>query len=223
MSLEPKPVDASAKQAADAKASLLLRKAESSYAFPVLDSVDGANGSQWVSEAIVTNPKPWFVENFNSVIPVVCIVSPCGERLSPRQYSSFLGEFHPHGVALVASRVEAPDLGFSLRVRDRSREAEGFGTEVPVVREKNMFRDSTITLLGVPGDPRRSGGRPAVAGRPTVPPPARGRGADAAGRSGDGPVVDHGPARRGALAEAGAGADHAGARGVVAGGAPPDG
>ncbi|MCW0200192.1 flagellar motor switch protein FliM [Sphingopyxis sp.] len=39
MSLEPKPVDASAKQAADAKASLLLRKTEGSYAFPVLDSV----------------------------------------------------------------------------------------------------------------------------------------------------------------------------------------
>ncbi|WP_422059245.1 flagellar motor switch protein FliM [Sphingopyxis sp.] len=39
MSLEPKPVDASAKQAADAKASLLLRKSEDSYAFPVLDSV----------------------------------------------------------------------------------------------------------------------------------------------------------------------------------------
>jgi len=39
VSLEPKPVDASAKQAADAKASLLLRKTEGSYAFPVLDSV----------------------------------------------------------------------------------------------------------------------------------------------------------------------------------------
>jgi flagellar motor switch protein FliM len=39
VSLEPKPVDATAKQAADAKASLLLRKAEDSYAFPVLDSV----------------------------------------------------------------------------------------------------------------------------------------------------------------------------------------
>ncbi|MBL9069671.1 MAG: flagellar motor switch protein FliM [Sphingopyxis sp.] len=39
MSLEPKPVDATAKQAADAKASLLLRKSEDSYAFPVLDSV----------------------------------------------------------------------------------------------------------------------------------------------------------------------------------------
>lgn len=39
MSLEPKPVDATAKQAADAKASLLLRKAGDSYAFPVLDSV----------------------------------------------------------------------------------------------------------------------------------------------------------------------------------------
>ena len=39
MSLEPKPIDTSAKLAADAKASLLLRKAEDSYAFPVLDSV----------------------------------------------------------------------------------------------------------------------------------------------------------------------------------------
>ena len=39
MSLEPKPIDTSAKQAADAKASLLLRKAEGSYAFPALESV----------------------------------------------------------------------------------------------------------------------------------------------------------------------------------------
>lgn len=39
MSLEPKPIDATAKDAADAKASLLLRKSEGGYAFPVLDSV----------------------------------------------------------------------------------------------------------------------------------------------------------------------------------------
>ncbi len=122
--------------------------------WPVLDSPDGANGSHWVSEAILTNPRPWFIDNYNSVIPAFCVVSPCTERLSPRLYTSFDGEFYPHGVALLASRTDAPDLGFSLRVRDTSRESEGFGTEVPVVREKDMFRDRTMTLLGVPRDPR---------------------------------------------------------------------
>lgn len=39
MTLETKPIDTSARKAADAKASLLLRKSESGYAFPVLDSV----------------------------------------------------------------------------------------------------------------------------------------------------------------------------------------
>jgi len=122
--------------------------------FPVLDSVSGANGSSWVSEAIVSNPKPWFVENFNSVLPIVCVLFPCGERLSPRLQFAFPGMSFPQGVALLASRGEAADLGFSLRVRDVSRDADGFGTEIPVVREKNMQRNTTITLLGVPRDPR---------------------------------------------------------------------
>lgn len=122
--------------------------------WPVLDSVNGANGSHWISEGIVTNPRPFAVDNYNSVIPVICVVSPCTERLSPRMTMNFLGAFHPHGMALLASRTDAPDLGFSLRVRDTSREAEGFGTEIPVVREKDMFRDRTMTLLGVPRDPR---------------------------------------------------------------------
>jgi hypothetical protein len=122
--------------------------------FPVLDSVEGQNGSRWVSEAIVSNPRPWFVENGNSIFPFVCVVFPCGSRLSPRERMTFQGMGYPHGAALLASRLEAREIGVSLRVRDVSREADGFGTELPVVREKDMFRNTTMTLLGVPRDPR---------------------------------------------------------------------
>jgi len=122
--------------------------------FPVLDSLSGANGSEWVSETLVSNPKPWFVENDNSVNPAVCLVFPCTERLGPRELTGFRGMGHPHGLALLAARPEAPDLAFSLRARDISREAEGFGTEIPVIREKDMYRNTPITLLGVPRDPR---------------------------------------------------------------------
>ena len=51
----------------------------------------------------------------------------------------------------------APDQGsaleFNLRVRDVTREELNFGTEIPVVRERE-FRSSRVTLIGVPTDPR---------------------------------------------------------------------
>jgi hypothetical protein len=122
--------------------------------FPVLDSVSGVNGSRWMTQFTIANPRPWSVENYNTVFPIVCLGYPCGERLLPRHRETFEGLGYPRGVALLVPRPEAKDLSFSLRVRDRSREAEGFGTEVPVVREHDMFRDTTMTLLDVPLDPR---------------------------------------------------------------------
>ncbi|HKR66994.1 MAG TPA: hypothetical protein VJZ00_24920 [Thermoanaerobaculia bacterium] len=122
--------------------------------FPVLADVPGANVSNWISEAVVANPKPWFVDDYNSVVPIVCVLGPCGARLSPRQHTRFSDGFYPNGVALLAPRPEAPVLEFALRVRDTSRAQEGFGTEIPVVREKNMLRNTAITLLDVPRDPR---------------------------------------------------------------------
>jgi hypothetical protein len=122
--------------------------------FPVLFDAPGANGSQWRSEAAISNPNPFFVENFNSLEPIVCITYPCGERLNPGAYVRLSGGGYPHGVGLLVPRVEAGDLDFSLRVRDLSRESEGFGTEVPVVRERDLVRDEPIALLEVPLDPR---------------------------------------------------------------------
>lgn len=122
--------------------------------FPVLFRSAGAGGSDWRTEAGISNPMPWFVQTFNNIQPIVCVTSPCGERLTPRDRVHFEGHGYPHGVALLVPRQEAETLAFTLRVRDVSREAEGFGTEVPVVREAEMFRNTEITLLDVPLDPR---------------------------------------------------------------------
>jgi hypothetical protein len=122
--------------------------------FPVLFNTAGAHGSQWVSEAAVANPQPWYVETYNDVVPFECIDYPCGERLSPGSFLAFTGAGYPQGVALIAPRAEAADLAFTLRIRDTSRTAEGFGTQVPVVRERDMFRGTDLTLLDIPIDPR---------------------------------------------------------------------
>lgn len=123
--------------------------------FPVLFNAPGANGSVWRTEAAISNPNPWFVENFNKInTGVVCIGFPCGERLSPGLYLQLFGAMHPQGVALLVPRPEADGLAFASRVRDLSRQGESFGTEVPVVREKDLVINRPITLLEVPLDPR---------------------------------------------------------------------
>ena len=123
--------------------------------FPVLFRAGGAHGSDWRSEAVISNPTPVTIENANTVEPPMqCLVYPCGERLAPGERRAFTGVQYPRGVALMVPRAEADHLGFGLRVRDVSRETDGFGTEVPVVRESEMFRDAKLALMDVPLDPR---------------------------------------------------------------------
>lgn len=121
--------------------------------FPVLFDAPGAQGSHWVTEVAIANPKLWDIETYNSIIPIDCIVPPCGERRRARSKSWWSGGDYPAGVALIVAREDADDLAFSLRARDTSTVARNFGTEVPVVREDEMF-ESTMTLLDVPLDPR---------------------------------------------------------------------
>lgn len=122
--------------------------------FPVLVNTAGGHGSQWVSEAAIANPAHWSIETYNEVVPFECIDYPCGQRLAGASYIAFTGDGYPHGVALIAPRAESDNLAFSLRVRDTSRTAEEYGTQVPVVRERDMFVNSDLTLLDVPIDPR---------------------------------------------------------------------
>lgn len=121
--------------------------------FPVLFSTNGAAGSRWVSEGTLSNPREWFVENANTVGPLgPCIAYPCGERIEPGEITKF-GHGFPRGALLYVPRPEAPMLSFGLRIRDVSRQAEGLGTQVPVVRERDFTHGGGITLLDVPLDP----------------------------------------------------------------------
>lgn len=122
--------------------------------FPVLFSTNGANGSRWVSEGTLSNPREWFVENGNSIGPLgPCVTYPCGERIDPGEIAKF-GHGFPRGAVLHVPRNEAPYLSFGLRIRDVSRQAEGLGTQVPVVRERDCTHGGGLTLLDVPLDPR---------------------------------------------------------------------
>lgn len=62
---------------------------------------------------------------------------------------------HPSrpGLFLYTPRVEPAALAMNLRVFDVSRDDRNFGTEIPVVRDRDFFVDR-ITLLGIPTDPR---------------------------------------------------------------------
>jgi hypothetical protein len=123
--------------------------------FPVLFRSAGANGSDWRSEAVISNPQIDAVITGNSLgVPQECGFSFCRQLLPARSERAFEGTDYPRGVALLVPRDQADAVAFALRIRDVSREADGFGTEVPVVREAEMFRNVPITLLDVPADPR---------------------------------------------------------------------
>ncbi|HEX2059389.1 MAG TPA: hypothetical protein VHK90_01480 [Thermoanaerobaculia bacterium] len=122
--------------------------------FPVLFNAPGANGSDWRSEAVIANARPWTVEMLNGILPGQCIDYPCGERLAPLEKMEIDGGNYRNGVALLVPRDDAGQLAFALRIRDVSRAAEGFGTEIPVLRESQMIHDAPLTMLDVPLESR---------------------------------------------------------------------
>lgn len=125
--------------------------------FPLLFNTPGANGSQWRTESSIDNPNSYAVETANVIFPIPCPPMPgipCGERIEPLSYQKFEGGVHPRGVALLVPRVEAPYLSFGLRVRDVANDADNFGSEIPVVRERDMIAVRETTLLDIPRDSR---------------------------------------------------------------------
>lgn len=122
--------------------------------FPVISSVDGSHGSRWRTEAAVSNPRPWYVLNGNSLGPVQpCIDGPCDALFAPKE-TKHLREGYPNGAVMYVPRPHADDFAFALRIRDESRVEDSLGSRVPVVRERDMFHGTDIHLLDVPLDPR---------------------------------------------------------------------
>ncbi len=122
---------------------------------PLMFEGEGALGSRWTSALTVHNSGETGIDPWNPLVR-------CGpgERCHPQippgatlhLTPSTLGSWI-HGYIFAVPREQASDLDFSLHIRDLSRQAESFGTEVPVVRERDLPR-SPIVLLDVPLDPR---------------------------------------------------------------------
>lgn len=121
--------------------------------FPVLFSADGAFGSKWRTEATVSNPAPWTVYADYTLHNIGPCIQDCDPPFEPKSIERF-HDGYPRGTVMFAPRSEAGQLALSLRIRDISREEQGYGTEVPVVREHDFIHGENIHLLDVPLDPR---------------------------------------------------------------------
>ncbi|HEX6097025.1 MAG TPA: IPT/TIG domain-containing protein [Thermoanaerobaculia bacterium] len=127
--------------------------AEEPILLPVVHSVDGAFGSRWESEVTVSNPRPWAVDADYTLHNIGPCISDCDPPFEPKSFQKFSNGY-PRGTVMWVPRSEAAELALSLRTRDVSRQQQGWGTEVPVVREQDFIHGRNIRLLDVPLDPR---------------------------------------------------------------------
>jgi hypothetical protein len=78
-------------------------------------------------------------------------VVPAESRHEPLLFQPDVG--NPPGILMYAKREFVEQVSFSLRIQDLSRQALTWGTEIPVVRESELFT-STLQLFDVPTDDR---------------------------------------------------------------------
>lgn len=112
----------------------------------------GAFDSQFISRFTVMNKSAQPLEVFGARFP--CFVS-CPESETPvatinaeEPIANILQTGHP-GTFLYVPKGRENDFAGTLRVQDLSRQAETWGTEVPIVRDRD-FTDGTLNLLDVP-------------------------------------------------------------------------
>lgn len=119
----------------------------------------GAFGSRWVTHFSIHNGLDRPVKSTNDILMLgVCVSFPCpvvaieaGRTASPEIHLTYRGELP--GVLLYVRRDIADQITFSLRVQDISRQSLTWGTEIPVVRERDLYR-RPIRLINIPVDAR---------------------------------------------------------------------
>ncbi len=123
--------------------------------FPILSKpFAGSLGSLWNTELTILIDTEADVTIFPLVDCGLCEDAlPRNESFRPPFFFQQPG--HPPGSTIHVSPGTAENLHFSLRVRDASRTDSGAGTEIPVVRESDLFR-GRLHLLAVPVEIREA-------------------------------------------------------------------
>jgi hypothetical protein len=115
-----------------------------------IEPTSGAYGSRWVTEL-------WVRNNSAQTIPLWPVRVTDVDTLPAKTTSSPPIFLSPPGLipgtVLKVPAGQSAQLSFNLRVRDISRQAENWGTEIPVVRETELST-STIQLLNIPVEGR---------------------------------------------------------------------
>jgi hypothetical protein len=124
-------------------------------------AVAGAYGSMWETRLSVTNSAdhPVSIVGY-APSPSGCGIATC-PPLEPVAPTPAGTSFVPFRVTVYATpaqffgvdRNNAGQVHFQLHVHDLSREADDWGTEMPVV-EENQFTSSELEMLSVPADTR---------------------------------------------------------------------
>ena len=116
----------------------------------VAHAVPGAFGSVWQTESEMFNlGVTSLTAVYERSCPGVCTGSRSVGGEQGIELNDAMSFANGSGALLYIVSDDAPRVGFALRVRDLSRQAESWGTEIPVVREEDAFSD-TFDLLGVP-------------------------------------------------------------------------
>lgn len=122
--------------------------------------VPGALGSLWKTEFQLVNRSDIVLEpgvDFFYLEPR-CDTSACRSGIVPAKMQT--PQFarprtdveHPPVAIFYVRRELAPYLSFTLRVRDLSRQSESWGTDVPVVRDRELR--TVVTLVDIPLQPK---------------------------------------------------------------------
>lgn len=119
--------------------------------------VPGAHGSLWQSELRMVNQSLLTLVPGIDVFhldPARSAVTPLPSRvmIEPRFAMPNPGSDAPPVQLAYLDANLSRSVSFNLRIRDLSRQAESWGTEIPVVRERDLT--TRVTLVDVPMQPR---------------------------------------------------------------------
>lgn len=105
--------------------------------------VPGAHGSIWQSHVAITNHSTTPVD----VVGYARCIGVCEESPPVLPDSTI----YPGQVTyLYVEPGRSDDITVQLRIQDVSRQSQTWGTSIPVVRERDVFTEGTLSLVDVP-------------------------------------------------------------------------
>ncbi len=118
----------------------------------IFQPIAGARGSLWTSSLVVRSDAAGEVAFYPIYVDCMGIgLCPPAQKLPAARTMSLIVTGFPDRPTelLFVDRDHASELAFTLRVQDLSRQSQTWGTEIPVIHERE-FRTTKLSLADVP-------------------------------------------------------------------------